>query len=142
MMLWLVHYCIVSTFLSHNTRQITFCRRGIGPKNPKFREIFDTFCDDLFFRGGENSLESIRNGQEVLFKPEVNIADDVDQAFLRSFVISMGKSLTGHVTFTSLQTLGNNFFARDPAEWFMGPYDLTVSLHVQGYYANLNKHSE
>jgi hypothetical protein len=110
---------------------ITF-RRLHRADDPEFHKILDTFCDDLFRVSGNTSLESISNGQDVLFKPVVVENNDVDQAFVRSFVISMGKNLTEDPTFREPQTLGNNFFTRDPVRWFMGPYDLTTSLYIYG----------
>ncbi|KNB17560.1 hypothetical protein FOXG_15062 [Fusarium oxysporum f. sp. lycopersici 4287] len=83
---------------------ITF-RRLRRADDPEFCKILDTFCDDLFRVSGNTSLESIRNGQDVLFKPVVGENNDVDQAFVRSFVISMGKNLTEDPTFREPQTL-------------------------------------
>ncbi|EXM12622.1 hypothetical protein FOTG_18884 [Fusarium oxysporum f. sp. vasinfectum 25433] len=115
-MQWLVTNFVVVKSLSHNNAlQITF-RRLRRADDPEFCKILDTFCDDLFRVSGNTSLESIRNGQDVLFKPVVGENNDVDQAFVRSFVISMGKNLTEDPTFREPQTLGNNFFTRDPDE--------------------------
>ncbi|KAI7763788.1 hypothetical protein LZL87_014228 [Fusarium oxysporum] len=103
--------------------------------DPEPSKIIETLCDNLFRIGDNISLESIRNGVEVLFKPLVGTENnDVDQAFLRSFIISMGKSLAGDLAFKTPKTLGNNFFTRQPERWFMGPMKAVMTLEecVQG----------
>ncbi|KAF4950558.1 hypothetical protein FGADI_8117 [Fusarium gaditjirri] len=103
--------------------------------DPDLSKIIETFCDNLFCIDGKTSLESIRNGEEVLFKPLVGTENNaVDQIFLRSFIIGMGKSLTEDLTFKTPMTHGTNFLTRQPSRWFMGPMKSAVTLAecVQG----------
>ncbi|KPA36242.1 hypothetical protein FLAG1_11006 [Fusarium langsethiae] len=134
LMQWLVTNSVAVRSL-RNDLQITL-RRIVQPGEPKFCEIIDTFCCDHLFRvGSDKSLESIRNDQEVLFKPMVDTENnDVDRDFLRSFIISMSKGLTGGLIFKDPQALGNNLFTRNPVKWFMGPMKAVVTFAecVQG----------
>jgi hypothetical protein len=131
-MQWLVTNSVAVRSL-RNDLQITL-RRYVEAGEPEFCKIIDTFCCDHLFRvGDDKSLESIRNDQEVLFKPMIDTENnDVDQDFLRSFIISMSEGLTEGPTFKNPQALGNNLFTRDPVKWFMGPYDFATSLYITG----------
>ncbi|KFA55233.1 hypothetical protein S40293_09650 [Stachybotrys chartarum IBT 40293] len=116
---------------------ITFCRIHTQYGNSDFNGILNAFCDDLFRPQSKRSLECIRNGQDVLFKPYVNLQSNVDKAFIRSFAISMSKCLTENPIYEVPQTHDNKLFTHHQATCLMGPYDLIpVPLYIHGWDAN------